>query len=45
LPDQFMDARRLPYPNFTPKPFEKLKSLCQPPAPATDPTGKVTKPD
>jgi hypothetical protein len=29
LPDQFMDARRLPYPLFKPKPFDKLKSLCQ----------------
>jgi peptidoglycan/xylan/chitin deacetylase (PgdA/CDA1 family) len=29
LPDQFMDARKLPYPRFQPKPFEKLKSLCQ----------------
>ena len=29
LPDQFMDARKLPYPRFQPKPFEKLKNLCQ----------------
>jgi peptidoglycan/xylan/chitin deacetylase (PgdA/CDA1 family) len=29
LPDQFMDSRHLPYPLFMPKPFEKLKSLCQ----------------
>jgi peptidoglycan/xylan/chitin deacetylase (PgdA/CDA1 family) len=29
LPDQFMDARKLPYPAFKPKPFEKMKSLCQ----------------
>jgi peptidoglycan/xylan/chitin deacetylase (PgdA/CDA1 family) len=29
LPDQFMDARRLPYPPFMDKPFEKLKNLCQ----------------
>jgi peptidoglycan/xylan/chitin deacetylase (PgdA/CDA1 family) len=29
LPDQFMDSRRLPYPPFKPKPFEKLKSLCR----------------
>ena len=29
LPDQFMDSRHLPYPAFKPKPFEKLKSLCQ----------------
>jgi peptidoglycan/xylan/chitin deacetylase (PgdA/CDA1 family) len=28
LPDQFMDAGRLPYPPFKDKPFEKLKSLC-----------------
>jgi len=45
LPDQFMDARRLPYPAFKPKPFEQLKSLCQQPAPATDSTGKVPKPE
>jgi len=45
LPGQFMDAGRLPYPIFTPTPFEKLKSLCQQPAPTTDSTGKVTKPD
>jgi peptidoglycan/xylan/chitin deacetylase (PgdA/CDA1 family) len=29
LPDQFMDSRHLPYPPFKPKPFDKLKSLCQ----------------
>ncbi len=29
LPDQFMDAGKLPYPPFQPKPFEKLKSLCR----------------
>ena len=29
LPDQFMDARHLPYPAVNPKPFDKLKSLCQ----------------
>ncbi|MGA2674101.1 MAG: polysaccharide deacetylase family protein [Terracidiphilus sp.] len=29
LPDQFMDSRKLPYPAFKPKPFEKMKSLCQ----------------
>jgi len=28
LPDQFMDSRRLPYPAFKPKPFQKLKDLC-----------------
>ena len=29
FPDQFMDSRHLPYPSFKPKPFDKLKSLCQ----------------
>jgi hypothetical protein len=29
LPDQFMDSRHLPYPQFQPKPFEKMKGLCQ----------------
>lgn len=29
LPDQFMDSRRLHYPPFKPKPFDKLKVLCQ----------------
>ncbi len=29
LPDQFMDAHKLPYPPFQPKPFEKLKSMCR----------------
>jgi peptidoglycan/xylan/chitin deacetylase (PgdA/CDA1 family) len=29
LPDQFMDSRHLPYPTFKPKPFARLKSLCQ----------------
>jgi peptidoglycan-N-acetylglucosamine deacetylase len=29
LPDQFMDSRKLKYPPFKPKPFDKLKSLCQ----------------
>ena len=29
LPDQFMDARKLPYPPFKPKPFEKMKGLCR----------------
>jgi peptidoglycan/xylan/chitin deacetylase (PgdA/CDA1 family) len=28
LPDQFMDSRRLKYPPFRPKPFDKLKTLC-----------------
>jgi peptidoglycan/xylan/chitin deacetylase (PgdA/CDA1 family) len=28
LPDQFMDSRKLPYPPVKPKPFEKLKTLC-----------------
>lgn len=28
LPDQFMDARHLPYPPFALKPFDKLKGLC-----------------
>ena len=29
LPDQFMDSLHLKYPAFKPKPFEKLKSLCE----------------
>ncbi len=29
LPDQFMDSRHLPYPPVKPKPFAKLKDLCQ----------------
>jgi peptidoglycan/xylan/chitin deacetylase (PgdA/CDA1 family) len=29
LPDQFMDAGKLPYPPFQPKPFEKLRNLCR----------------
>ncbi len=29
LPDQFMDSRHLPYPAFKPKPFDRLKTLCQ----------------
>ena len=29
LPDQFMDSRHLPYPAFKPKPFARLKSVCQ----------------
>jgi peptidoglycan/xylan/chitin deacetylase (PgdA/CDA1 family) len=29
LPDQFMDSLHLPYPAFKPKPFARLKSLCQ----------------
>lgn len=29
LPDQFMDSRRLKYPPFKPKPFDKLKTLCK----------------
>jgi peptidoglycan/xylan/chitin deacetylase (PgdA/CDA1 family) len=29
LPDQFMDSRHLTYPPFQPKPFEKIKTLCQ----------------
>ncbi len=29
LPDQFMDSRHLKYPPFQPKPFDKLKTLCQ----------------
>ena len=29
LPDQFMDSRHLPYPPFQPKPFERLKTICQ----------------
>ena len=28
LPDQFMDSRKLPYPPVKPKPFDKLKTLC-----------------
>jgi len=28
LPDQFMDSRKLHYPPFKPKPFEKMKTLC-----------------
>ena len=29
LPDQFMDSRHLKYPPFHPKPFDKLKTICQ----------------
>jgi peptidoglycan/xylan/chitin deacetylase (PgdA/CDA1 family) len=29
LPDQFMDSRHLKYPAAKPKPFSKLKSLCE----------------
>jgi peptidoglycan/xylan/chitin deacetylase (PgdA/CDA1 family) len=29
LPDQWMDSRRLPYPAFQQKPYEKLKALCR----------------
>lgn len=29
LPDQFMDSRHLKYPTVPPKPFERLKSICQ----------------
>lgn len=29
LPDQFMDSLHLKYPAFAPKPFEKMKTLCQ----------------
>jgi len=29
LPDQFMDSRHLKYPPFKPKPFDKMKTLCQ----------------
>lgn len=28
LPDQFMDSRKLHYPPFKPKPFDKMKTLC-----------------
>jgi peptidoglycan-N-acetylglucosamine deacetylase len=28
LPDQFMDSNKLPYPPVKPKPFDKLKALC-----------------
>ncbi len=29
LPDQFMDSRHLQYPPFQPKPFDKLRTICQ----------------
>ena len=29
LPDQFMDSMHLKYPSFKPKPFDKMKTLCQ----------------
>jgi len=29
LPDQFMDSKKLPYPPFDPKPFDKLNKLCK----------------
>lgn len=29
LPDQFMDAKKLPYPPFDPKPFAKLNHICK----------------
>lgn len=29
LPDQFMDSRHLKYPPFEPKPFDRLKTICQ----------------
>jgi len=29
LPDQFMDSHHLKYPPVAPKPFKRLKSLCE----------------
>jgi peptidoglycan/xylan/chitin deacetylase (PgdA/CDA1 family) len=29
LPDQFMDSRHLPYPPAQPKPFDRIKHLCE----------------
>jgi peptidoglycan/xylan/chitin deacetylase (PgdA/CDA1 family) len=29
LPDQFMDSRHLAYPPFKPKPFDRIKHLCE----------------
>jgi hypothetical protein len=29
LPDQFMDSLHLKYPPFKPKPFDKLKTMCE----------------
>jgi peptidoglycan/xylan/chitin deacetylase (PgdA/CDA1 family) len=29
LPDQFMDSKKLPYPPFDPKPFERLNTICK----------------
>jgi peptidoglycan/xylan/chitin deacetylase (PgdA/CDA1 family) len=29
LPDQFMDGKKLPYPPFDPKPFERLNTICK----------------
>lgn len=29
LPDQFMDAKKLPYPPFDPKPWDRLNSICK----------------
>ena len=29
LPDQFMDAKKLPYPPFDPKPFDRLNKICK----------------
>jgi peptidoglycan/xylan/chitin deacetylase (PgdA/CDA1 family) len=29
LPDQFMDARHLPYPPVEPKPFDRLQNICK----------------
>lgn len=29
LPDQFMDAKRLPYPPFDPKPMDRLNTICK----------------
>jgi peptidoglycan/xylan/chitin deacetylase (PgdA/CDA1 family) len=29
LPDQFMDSKKLPYPPFDPKPFDRLNNLCK----------------
>jgi len=29
LPDPFLDSRHLPYPQFKPMLFDKMKSLCR----------------
>ena len=29
LPDQFMDSKKLPYPPFDPKPFDRLNAICK----------------